>query len=536
MLAELMLPDGAHARHEDWTIFFLKPPEKSKPKKSVWDDYDDDDGTGRPRERSNGNGNKQDPPTATEDLTFVINLVRTKHDNTVRRGAMVKAMCVGTRHPWIQVFKPLLLVALDRYYNDPEPEHLERLFDAINQLDLTLIPNFTREEKLILRGTDRRDLFDERFIRVNQSTSASADFNHQALTGAAAQQQQAQPTLSTAGGGGAEEEEVMGGSTRSQVQGQGPTSDSRNAPRINTSVAHAPTSSNESNEPVTPASLSGHSLSAQSVRGKKKDTRFYSIMSHYNKLPIPLHIPLTLFPEEIGDYSMIQLVTTFSGPNSMPTGPLHPHLHSNGSQTHPIVLLFNAMATQKRVMFLGHGQAAGNVASYVLAASALGSGCGVVFQGFAGRVFPYTNLTNLDELETVAAYIAGVTNPRFEDLNAWDVLFNVETGKVTVSKNIEPAPPMQHNPRPALGRSESISNGSIKSTPGTVGMGHATSSSIAAKEDVIKTSASIISSGGGGYKNPLNAVPEARADAADNLFMEDVSLRHLRDLSRDSDG
>ncbi|CAD6891174.1 unnamed protein product, partial [Tilletia caries] len=45
-------------------------------------------------------------------------------------------------------------------------------------------------------------------------------------------------------------------------------------------------------------------------------------------------------------------------------------------------------------------------------------------------------------MEKVPGYIAGVTNPRFEDLPAWDVICNIETGRITISKDIEPAPPL----------------------------------------------------------------------------------------------
>lgn len=40
-------------------------------------------------------------------------------------------------------------------------------------------------------------------------------------------------------------------------------------------------------------------------------------------------------------------------------------------------------------------------------------------------------------------FIAGVTNPRFEDLHSrWDVLCNIDTGRITVSKDIKPDPPL----------------------------------------------------------------------------------------------
>lgn len=95
---------------------------------------------------------------------------------------------------------------------------------------------------------------------------------------------------------------------------------------------------------------------------------------------------------------------TFSSPTGLNPGPLHPHLHTSGSATHPIIVLFNALVTEKRVIFLGHGKPAGQVAQFVLAASALGSGCGSVLRGFTERAFPYTNLSNNHILHDVCVF------------------------------------------------------------------------------------------------------------------------------------
>ncbi len=417
-------------------------------------------------------------------------------------------MCIGTKYPWIQVFKPLLLVALDRFYSEPGPEHLATLYNAINNLDLSLMPAFTREEKLVLRACDRRDLWEERFSDAQQKRLFSLN--------RVAQLQQEH-------GVGAADEQGKTERARSEPKGDQPGELQRRSSddSLDNSANQMPLSSPTSVENFD----SGHSFSNSigassssnshiSAKGKKKDTRFYSTLAYYNKLPIPIHIPLTLFPDEVGEYSMIQLIQTFSGPQSAPNGPIHPHLHSNGSLTHPIILLFNAMATQKRVLFLGYGQAAHHVANHVLAAAALGSGCGIVMPGYAGRVFPYTNLTNLDDLEKVPAFIAGVTNPRFEDLNVWDVLFNTENGKVSVNKNMEPAPPLQPNPRPSVVRNDSYANKSLASAAGSTGIGHTATSQNS--PDVGKTSTAL------GARPPGGAI-EAKSDAADNLFMEDVS-------------
>ena len=56
-------------------------------------------------------------------------------------------------------------------------------------------------------------------------------------------------------------------------------------------------------------------------------------------------------------------------------------------------------------MFLGHGRPAGQVATYVLSACALGSGCGSVLRGFVERAFPYAHLTNREEWESM--YVRG---------------------------------------------------------------------------------------------------------------------------------
>jgi Stabilization of polarity axis len=100
---------------------------------------------------------------------------------------------------------------------------------------------------------------------------------------------------------------------------------------------------------------------------------------------------------------MIQLIQTFS--NATISGPHHPHLHTNGNLTHPIILLFNALITGKRIIFLGHSKPAGQISSYVLSACALGSGCGVVLKGFIERAFPYANLTNREEWESMCVYL-----------------------------------------------------------------------------------------------------------------------------------
>lgn len=129
MLAELMLPDQAHARNQDWTMFFLHKdtspeedeeerftkeerrrrrrrrrerlagmiPEEEPEEEDLDEDFDDGEET-TDSEPEGGEG----PP-----LIYVLNLVNTKHDKTVKRGAVVKAMAICTRHPFLHIYKVL---------------------------------------------------------------------------------------------------------------------------------------------------------------------------------------------------------------------------------------------------------------------------------------------------------------------------------------------------------------------------------------------------------------------------------------------
>lgn len=101
MLAELMLPDQTHVRTQDWTMFFLH-------KDSGGGEEDEDNGSARRQRRSRKSTTLNQPSTVDEDspavnsngesensededvdegppLMYVLNLVNTKQDNTVKR-------------------------------------------------------------------------------------------------------------------------------------------------------------------------------------------------------------------------------------------------------------------------------------------------------------------------------------------------------------------------------------------------------------------------------------------------------------------
>jgi len=58
--------------------------------------------------------------------------------------------------------QPFLLMALDDYFSDPSQDCLARLFDAVNSMDLSGAPILTRHEKLVMRISERKDVFAEK--------------------------------------------------------------------------------------------------------------------------------------------------------------------------------------------------------------------------------------------------------------------------------------------------------------------------------------------------------------------------------------
>ena len=107
MLAELMLPDQTHVRSQDWTIFFLHKdtstegdeddPASGKKKKrkgkkvktqtSSGDNEEDSDDLDNGSEDDTEEDQSSDEEDGGEGppLMYVLNLVNTKQDNTVKR-------------------------------------------------------------------------------------------------------------------------------------------------------------------------------------------------------------------------------------------------------------------------------------------------------------------------------------------------------------------------------------------------------------------------------------------------------------------
>jgi hypothetical protein len=106
----------------------------------------------------------------------------------------------------------------------------------------------------------------------------------------------------------------------------------------------------------------------------------------------------------------------------------------------------------------------------------------------------------LDILEEFSGFVAGVTNPRFEELpGTWDVLCNLETGKITVSKELR----------------STGGGGLITGVTGTMRSGKSSETSL--------TNSMVKVEEDGMANTPQAKMSSAsKADCVDNAFMEDV--------------
>ncbi|TIB35536.1 hypothetical protein E3P85_00395 [Wallemia ichthyophaga] len=428
LLADLMIPEGAHDQHEDWTIFFLN----QTPANTIAPPLDSEAPTPFARHRRTYSRLVPHQDHPKPQLLHVLNLVRTKKDDSVPRGALVKALAICSKQPYIHIYKPILLLALEDYFQSGSPSILARLYDAINNMSTSAVPPISRSEKMILRAApDRKDLFAEKwshffFKRQSDDSDAFNPMFHVDMSRNRRSSSNSKAVNSL-------EEEFEEKLKRTSIG------------------ASEQQSLNGPNQSFIGQSLFIYPISLTSTQETMPvDTHYFktsiSYMNvDYKSISLPTRVPLSTFDEEIGDYSIINLIQTFSA-HPVPPSPMHPHLHTSGTSTHPIILLFNALITQKRVVFLGYGKPASLVTNFVLAACALVSGGGGVLRGFIERAFPYTCLKDLDNFLIIPGYIAGVTNPRFEDNHGWwDVLFNINTGKVIVSSQIEPVSVLKSN-------------------------------------------------------------------------------------------
>ncbi len=234
-------------------------------------------------------------------------------------------------------------MALDDYFSDPSQDCLARLFDAVNSMDISMAPILTRYEKLIMRTSERKDVFIEKF----------EDLGRPHVSDASASQNHAHKTNDSVGSHSSFEEGIL----IRMEKDRGKESDKK-GPASSTTSLHPSTQSTQYSPSDASFSLDGSAVwvdsgadqtfgypgtsvgsngaggssRSESLRGRKstdassssshnyrgdrsgaitpsanaagpvlKDTHFFPATIDYNDHQLPIRLPLSTFPEEVGD-------------------------------------------------------------------------------------------------------------------------------------------------------------------------------------------------------------------------------------------
>lgn len=207
---------------------------------------------------------------------------------------------------------------------------LSSLYTSLNAMDLSTLPTFSLDERLILRNADHKDLFEHKFesasnasasgatptLSIRKMASGSSLLSGRSTGGDSAEvlgdgvlgmggsgSSNSLSSLARHSAGG--ESSTLSASTSygSTSFGMSSTEDLNALSLKNRSRANTVASSSdggyqgvEAMRPVTP-------MLPRMGGGKPKDTHFYDTRIQYDKLAIPIRIPTYTFPEEVGDVS-----------------------------------------------------------------------------------------------------------------------------------------------------------------------------------------------------------------------------------------
>jgi hypothetical protein len=150
------------------------------------------------------------------------------------------------------------LLALEEYFKSPHLATLALLYQAVNTMDLSLMPRLSLLERYLLQASDNKDLFVEKFEQMIQMRMAE---------------------------------------------------DRGEAPEDIATLSESP----ERRVDLTRNGTKAHVV-AHSMYSVPRDTHEFETKVMYNGIPIPIKVPVAISPETVGDFSLIKLIQTFADP------------------------------------------------------------------------------------------------------------------------------------------------------------------------------------------------------------------------------
>ena len=137
----------------------------------------------------------------------------------------------------------MLLLALDEYFKNPHPATLASLYEAVNTMDLSLMPKLSLLERYLLQASDNKDLFVEKFEQMIQMRMAE-------------DRGEAPDTIANMGGSPERRGNLLRNGTKAHVQ-------------------------------------------AQSTYSIPRDTHEFETRVTYNGIPIPIKVPARMGPKNL---------------------------------------------------------------------------------------------------------------------------------------------------------------------------------------------------------------------------------------------
>ena len=290
--------------------------------------------------------------------------------------------------------QPVLLMALDDYFSDPSQDCLARLFDAVNAMDISAAPILTRNEKYVMRSSERKDIFAEKFSqltgaidnpqtltanahktrhRPSNSTESASSFEdgililprdrdreppHVLRAGRPRTDSGAPPTPSSivsqppqpppppppppaanSGGSPSDTSFNLGGSAvwvgdESIIEQNPPPPYGHVGSHGSSTSASSAATTSRGRRSTDTSSTSSHfgtptptpAPDPQHRPGVVKDSHFYHTTIAYKEHLLPIKMPLSTFPEEVGEVSLSCCLLMHSTRlNLEPVFPYHPH-------------------------------------------------------------------------------------------------------------------------------------------------------------------------------------------------------------------
>ena len=372
-LAENMLPEGVHNRDTDSTFIFLN---RDKPRLDEdWlinpslHKYEQDENEKKNEDENRNiksNGNTTDKSNYESNYNseihdvflnynlihnseihqvfrYGLNLVHTKHDATVRRGAIVKAMAIFSSYPIVDILEQPLYNALEIYFKNSNKSVLADLYNLLNTCDMSKIPSPSLLEKNLMRcGIP---VYPIGIRNIQNIYHIPSSWNYKIELSAPI------PDFSP-----------------SSI----PTSTSLSTFQQNSNPISSPISNITSKSTSNSALCSAFNSHLTSIVESKNE------IENGNELitlqSVIISVPLSRQIDCIGDINITLLVKYF------------------GDST---MRIYTAILMRQRVLFVGYNHAARDICKMVLSAVAMVSPIPNVLK----RCYPYANLTDLSFLE-----------------------------------------------------------------------------------------------------------------------------------------